>query len=228
MPWFWPCCCCCGPRSRRSGARGRAAKASRRDRPRDRPRMTAPGATDGIPPAACPAPVEEASRIAPNDVLRGFALLGILVMNIQSFSMIDVAYINPTAYGDLTGANYWVWVLCHVFADLKFMSIFSMLFGAGILLMTERVEARGGRAAPLHYRRMAWLVLFGLLHSFLLWTGDILYTYGLCGMVVYLFRKRSSRTLIAAGLLALAVGSALSLGVGWWLRTLPEEEATVF
>jgi len=65
-------------------------------------------------------------------------VLGILLMNIQSFSMVDSAYLNPTAYGDLNGINGWVWVLCRLFADQKFLTLFSMLFGAGIVLMSER------------------------------------------------------------------------------------------
>src|SRR5688500_4874542 len=105
-----------------------------------------------------PGPVTESERIQAMDILRGFALFGILLMNIQSFSMISAAYINPTAYGDLTGANFLVWALCHVFADQKFVSIFSMLFGAGIVLMSGRAEAAGANAARLHYRRMGWLL----------------------------------------------------------------------
>lgn len=124
--------------------------------------------------ATIPQPLAEKERIVSIDALRGFALLGILPMNIQYFSMISAAYQNPTAYGDLRGANYWVWLLSHVLADEKFMTIFSMLFGAGILLMTSRIEATGKPSAILHYRRMGWLILFGLAHAYLLWSGDIL------------------------------------------------------
>jgi len=170
-----------------------------------------------------PAPVEPAARISSLDVLRGFAVLGILVMNIQAFSMIGSAYINPTSYGDLTGANYWVWVLSHVLADQKFISLFSMLFGAGIVLMARKTQQGGARPASLHYRRMGWLILFGLLHSYLLWSGDILYTYGMCGLLVYLFRKRSPSTLLVSGFVFLAIGSAISLGIGQWIRSAPEE-----
>src|ERR1700727_4021294 len=91
------------------------------------------------PSAVHPQAVGEKERIVSIDVLRGFALLGILPMNIQYFSMISAAYSNPTAYGNMTGANYWEWLLCHVFADQKFMTIFSMLFGVGILLITSRI-----------------------------------------------------------------------------------------
>src|SRR6266436_4843747 len=114
------------------------------------------------------APVTAAERIATLDALRGFALLGILAMNVRSFAMIGAAYDNPTAYGDLTGANYWVWYLGEIVADSKFMTIFSMLFGAGIVLMTGRAEASGRRATMLHYRRMAVLLMFGLAHAYLL------------------------------------------------------------
>jgi hypothetical protein len=117
-------------------------------------------------------PTGEKERIVSIDVLRGFALLGILPMNIQYFSMIGAAYTNPTAYGDLRGANFLVWFGSHVLADEKFITIFSMLFGAGIVLMTSHVEAAGRRPARLHYRRMGWLILFGLLHGFVLWSGD--------------------------------------------------------
>ena len=95
-------------------------------------------------------PTTQSERILSLDVLRGFAVLGILVMNIQAFSMIGGAYFNPTAYGDLTGLNYLVWLFSHLLADMKFMAIFSMLFGAGMVLMAERLEATdGSRPGPL-------------------------------------------------------------------------------
>lgn len=168
-------------------------------------------------------PVSEPQRIVSLDVLRGFALLGILVINIQSFSMIFSAYMNPTAYGDLTGANYWVWLLSHVLTDQKFMTIFSMLFGAGIVLLSSRVEARGQSATGVHYQRMFWLIVFGLLHAYLLWWGDILFLYGICGLVVYLFRKLSPRKLLVLGLLTIAVSSALFLFFGWSMQFWPPE-----
>src|SRR2546427_12466115 len=125
-------------------------------------------------------PVAETERIVPMDVLRGFALLGILVMNIQLFAMVEAAYDNPTAYGDLNGANFLVWLFSHLLADQKFISVFSMLFGAGIVLMWQKAESSGAGATRLHYRRMGWMILFGLLHAYLLWYGDILFIYGMC------------------------------------------------
>jgi len=178
--------------------------------------------------AVRPEPVDTAHRIASIDVLRGFALLGILVMNIQSFSMPDAAYLNPAAYGDLTGLNRWVWIVSHLLTDQKMMGIFSMLFGAGILLMSNRVELRRRRAGPLHYRRMAWLILFGLLHGHLLWSGDILWFYGVSGLVVYLFRKRSPRALVASALIFFAIGSALFMLFGYYVVHLPPDQLQAF
>ena len=116
-----------------------------------------------------PRPVPSTKRIVAIDVLRGFALLGILIMNIQSFSMPMAAYFNPTVYGDLTGINRWVWALSHIFADQKFMTIFSLLFGAGIILLTTRLEERGQSAWKIHYRRNFWLLIIGLVHAYLFW-----------------------------------------------------------
>jgi uncharacterized protein len=171
-----------------------------------------------------PTPVTNAERIGTLDALRGFALLGILAMNVQYFAMIGVAYENPTAYGDLTGVHYWVWYLGAVLADTKFMAIFSMLFGAGVVLMTSRAEASGRPAARLHYRRMAALLGFGLAHAYLLWAGDILYSYALCGCVLYPLRKFSPRVQIVLGLLMLCLGTGIAVHLDQNARTLPPEE----
>jgi uncharacterized protein len=167
-------------------------------------------------------------RVVSLDVLRGFALLGILVMNIQSFSMPEAAYLNPSAYGDLSGANFWVWAAGRLLADEKMYGLFSILFGAGIVLMTSRIEQEGGRSGALHYRRMGWLLLFGLLHAHLLWYGDILYTYALCGMFVYLLRRKTPRALIIWALVFYVLGTAIGLGIGASMASWPAAELEAF
>lgn len=177
-------------------------------------------------PTAVASPTSRGERLRSLDVLRGFAVLGILVMNIQSFSMISAAYINPTAYGDLSGANLWVWIVSHVLAADKFMSIFSILFGAGIALMAERIEAAGGKPGRVHYRRMFWLLLFGLVHAYLIWYGDILVAYSLCGMLAYLFRRLSPVKLVVAASLFFVVPALLNAMGTYSIRYWPPESYT--
>ena len=90
--------------------------------------------------------------------------------------------VHGDLHGDLGAANLFVWFASHLLFDMKFMAIFSMLFGAGVVLMADRRAAAGKPSAGVHYRRMLWLLLFGAAHGWLLWYGDILVTYALCGM----------------------------------------------
>ncbi|NQZ12499.1 MAG: hypothetical protein HRT35_35545, partial [Algicola sp.] len=158
-------------------------------------------------------PIQQTTRINHLDILRGFALLGILLMNIQGFSMPGAAYLNPTAWGDLQGINLFVWSFSHLFADQKFMGLFSILFGAGICLFADRAEAKYGKSAALHYKRNLWLLLFGLIHAHFIWYGDILYSYALCSFWVYLLRNKSVRFLLISALLCLSIASLYSLFV---------------
>jgi uncharacterized protein len=141
-------------------------------------------------------PVQSTDRLLSLDTLRGFAVLGILIMNIQSFSLPGAAYINPTAYGSLVDVNKVIWIISHLIASEKFISIFAMLFGAGILLFSDKLRSAGIRSAPLHYRRLFWLFVFGMLHAYLLWYGDILVALSLCGMLVFIFRKKKPSSLL--------------------------------
>ncbi|MGB5487373.1 MAG: DUF418 domain-containing protein [Lysobacterales bacterium] len=171
--------------------------------------MNAPGQTAGL------TPIVTSQRIEAIDTLRGFALLGILVMNIIAMAYPMAAYFNPMVYGGTTGIDFGAWVFAHLFFDLKMMAIFSMLFGAGVILMTERAQAAGRPFGGIYYRRTFWLLVFGLLHSYFLWHGDILVTYALCGFLLFLFRRRSARSLIVLGLVVLVFGALLSVGGGF-------------
>jgi uncharacterized protein len=165
-------------------------------------------------------------RILSLDVLRGFAVLGILIMNIQSYSMIDAAYLNPTAYGNLSGINKWVWILSDLLANLKFMAIFSILFGAGVLLFTNRMEAKGISPLKIHYRRTFWLLIIGFAHAYLFWYGDILVNYAICGALVVSVRKWRPGYLVLLGLIMLAIPSLLYLffGLSWDFMPVESQE----
>lgn len=171
-------------------------------------------------------PTASRDRIVSIDILRGVAVLGILIMNIQSFSMISAAYINPTAYGNLTGINKWVWILSHLMASNKFMSIFSLLFGAGVVIFTNRAIEKGRNATKLFYRRTFWLLIFGLLHAYMIWYGDILTSYALCGFLVFLFRKMKPKKLIIFASIFFVIPVGLNLLAGTSVPGWPEPQYT--
>ena len=141
------------------------------------------------------------------DVLRGIAILGILPVNLPAFSLPFAAYANPAAMGALQGADLWAWLLTHVLFDMKFITIFSFLFGAGIALFCEHAVAAQDEPGHRHYRRMFGLLAIGFVHAYLLWHGDILVSYAVMGMLLYPFvRSRLSTralALIGAGLVLL-------------------------
>lgn len=140
-------------------------------------------------------PVERAARVVALDALRGLAILGILLVNIQFFQ-------GPEPYLQLAGERVWegadriAYALTVVFAQGKFISMFSIMFGAGIAIQAERAERRGRNPTGLLIRRLLVLAAFGAMHGILIWAGDILLTYALVGLVLLLFRGRAVKTLL--------------------------------
>ncbi len=149
------------------------------------------------------AATEPPPRIATLDIVRGVAVMGILAMNIVGFGLPFQAYLNPVALGPVGEADFASWLVSFIFVDGKMRGLFSFLFGASLLLVIEQTEAKGEPAEIVHYRRMFWLLFFGLVHLYLIWFGDILVGYALVGMIAFLFRTLSQRALIrwAVGLL---------------------------
>jgi uncharacterized protein len=148
------------------------------------------------------APVAQSERISSLDVLRGFALLGILVMNIGDYALPGNFDYNPSILGPLSKLNLWLWAGRFVLFEGKMRALFSMLFGAGVILLTSRLEKRGDAAisGDIFLRRNMWLTLFGVLHAYFLWWGDILYFYGMTALLfLYPCRKLKARTLLIAG-----------------------------
>lgn len=159
---------------------------------------------------ASPAPVARQQRISSLDILRGVAVLGILLMNITSFGLPHWAYEDPSVVGGHTGANLWAWISMSVLFEGSFRALFSMLFGASVILLTSRLEARAAKAtgdstspssADIYYRRTIWLIVFGMFNSYvLLWLGDVLYLYGIVGLFLYVLRNLRPRSLILIAL----------------------------
>lgn len=156
--------------------------------------------------AAALAPVPGTERISSVDTIRGVAVLGILLMNIVSFGLPAIAYDDPTLIAG-GGINDRVWFWNTVLFEGKMRALFSMLFGAGLVIMTARAEARSRTApfADIYLRRNLWLTAIGILHAFFLWEGDILYMYGLCGLLLFTLRGLSPKILVVAGLALMLV-----------------------
>jgi len=167
-------------------------------------------------------PVRPADRIESIDVLRGFSLLGILLLNIYSFALPSAAYMNPAAYGGATGINLTTWLVHMTFFDGKMRAIFSMLFGAGALILTSRAEARGAgiETADIYYRRTMWLIAFGLFHAHLIWYGDILYPYGVVGLLMFPLRKASAKALIITAGIIITLHSLQGVGGMFAMREM--------
>jgi uncharacterized protein len=152
------------------------------------------------------APVTNRERIVSIDTLRGVALLGILLINVVVFGLPESAFSVPTIAGGHTGLNLAFWYANQIFFEDKMRALFSMLFGAGVVLLTQRAEERGGhKERGIYYRRTLWLVVFGLLHAYFIWIGDILYIYGVVGLVLFPLRKLRPAKLLAAGALLLMI-----------------------
>jgi len=140
----------------------------------------------------------------PLDGLRGLAVMGILLMNVAAFALPEAAYFNPLAYGPANVAEITLWAVEFVLIDGKMRALFSLLFGASLLLLLERARAGGVDAERAHFRRMGWLLLFGLVHFYLVWHGDILTLYAVIGCIAWFFSEMPSGRLIrwALGLFA--------------------------
>ena len=159
-------------------------------------------------------PTTEASRIESLDVLRGFALLGILLLNIIGFGMLSPSYSNPGF--DLIGSsalNIGGWLTVELFAEGAMRCLFSILFGAGVVLFTDT------KAGWVHYKRTFWLLMFGFVNAYILvWSGDILVVYAVAGALLYLARNRSAKSLFTlAGILILLMSllhAMVAFGLG--------------
>jgi len=186
-------------------------------------------APSAAPPAHASAasPISREERIASVDVVRGLAVLGILLMNIVGFAFHFATYADPTVAGGSTGINFWVYAFNAVLVDGKMRGIFSLVFGAGVVVLTSRLAARGAaaEAADIHYRRMFWLMLFGIVHAYLLWWGEILYPYALLGLFLYPMRRLRPRSLIITGSVLAVLLTGFTVAGAYRVVSLRDEAA---
>lgn len=153
------------------------------------------------------------------DAMRGFAVMGILLLNITGFAMPGAAYINPAAWGGTDPLNISVWATNFVLFDGKMRGLFSVLFGASMLLVIQRAQASGQNATSVHLNRMAWLFVIGAAHYIVLWWGDILVPYAICGTLALFFIHKDIKQLVRWAIILFSlyfVITGLVLGGSWW------------
>ena len=166
-------------------------------------------------------PTELSERIFAMDAIRGFALLGIFIMNFPSF--------NTSFFQGIDGTHLWPewWdrtaeTLRNVLFSGKFNSMFSMLFAVGFMIQLERLQSREpARAARIYLRRIGWLFVFGLIHALVFWPGDILHAYALFGLLLFALRRAPDRLLWILFACCLALPAAI--GIFRALTLTPEE-----
>ena len=154
-------------------------------------------------------PSKALDRIESIDVMRGIVLFGILLMNINGMALAN-AYGDPTVSGGATGWDLYTWITTNMLFEGTMRALFSLLFGAGMFILLDRMEKKdaGIKAADIYFRRLMWLLVFGLIHAyFILWTGEILFTYALMGFLVYSFRNMAPKKLIIIALVLFTVGT---------------------
>jgi uncharacterized protein len=163
-------------------------------------------------------PVAAAERIQLIDVLRGFALFGVLLANMVYLSGTDVA-LTPARAAALPTARLdgYVRAVIYFFVDDKANTIFAFLFGLGFAVQMMRAEERDHRVAPVYARRLFVLLVVGCVHMFLLWYGDILHLYALMGFTLLLWRKCKDKTLLGWGAGLAVVPMAILFSVQWAL-----------
>ncbi len=157
------------------------------------------------------APVNQSERIVILDALRGIAILGILLMNIPGFALPDPVIGDPSVLNEWGTKNFKTWYFIEWFMEGSQRALFSMLFGAGIILFVSRQEKKVDGLWPGDYffRRQIWLLVFGLFNAFvLLWFWDILFHYACLGMIMFAFRRLSSKALLIGAFVSLLLMTA--------------------
>lgn len=155
-------------------------------------------------------------RIAALDLVRGVAVLGILAINIAGLSGPLIATTTPHIPRAGTLLDEIAFAFSFVVFEGKMRALFTILFGASLVLFLERAEAAGKEAEALQLRRLGWLLLFGYLHFALLWWGDILFTYALCGVAALVCWRAPTKPLLALALAIFALYHAQDM-----VRSLP-------
>ena len=164
---------------------------------------------------ASPGPTPDSERITSLDLIRGIAVLGILLMNVVSLGLGDAPYLNISAGGSETWLDWGIGIFGEIFVDQKFMGLFSLLFGASVVLFADRAELKGSRPALLSLWRNGLLLAIGIAHM-VAWQGDVLTAYALASPIIIALRKLPPKLLMSLG----AVVVLLTVGLDLWMQSL--------
>lgn len=185
---------------------------------------------DAAQPDAPHVPLDQTARLEPTaareriqllDVLRGFALFGVLLANMAWLSGEELVLTEARAASLPTAAfDPYAKYLINFFVDGKANTIFAFLFGLGFAVQLIRAEERGVSILPVYARRLFWLLVFGLAHMLLLWYGDILHLYALMGFALILFRRRSGKTLLITGVALAILPFSILFSLPWLFASL--------
>ncbi len=155
-------------------------------------------------------PIGPNERIDSLDIIRGIALFGILLVNMQAFQYPDLIYQLYALTPQFNEMDQWIRLFYDLFVQTKFYTIFAFLFGLGFYIFMSRAEEKELKVKRLFSRRLLILFVFGLLHLVLLWFGDILHTYALCGFLLLLFYNKKNKTIIVWAFLLLLIVFVIS------------------
>lgn len=167
------------------------------------------------------------------DTARGLAVLGILLVNMFSFALPEMVRATPLLLVDASGLDLLLWYAIHIFADTKFITLLTLVFGASLWLFAEhKKNTDPERLDALQLRRSLWLAGFGVAHSYLVWDGDVLFTYAICALIVWHWRHWSDTRLLGTAAAIFVLGSllmwllmvALSAGLFGELMVYPTAE----
>ncbi len=141
-------------------------------------------------------PTQKSERIPSLDFLRGMAILGILFINIESFAYPDPW--SPWKFGFHSSIDYTTRFWVYFLTQGKFYNMFALLFGVGFYIFLERLEQKdlGLRAMDIYARRLLWLFVIGIVHAYFIWSGDVLYHYAICGLLLFPFRSIGNKNLL--------------------------------
>ena len=149
------------------------------------------------------------------DVIRGVIIFAILIININYFSTPTLERYNPLAFGELANIDKWVWGFEYGLIKQRFMPLLALMFGAGIYLFSQKYEKTNTSATAPFIKRSLALLAIGMIHGYLIWDGDVLFSYAICGLCAYFLRNLPNKVLLMLGIILVFAPVAPEIYASW-------------